>query len=350
MWTFWQGIVDWGAKRTFSRVLEKRVGISLRMSGAEGKSEETCGKRSVEEVVEKSENGNKVKRAKSVRSDRNLVMMIDEAWKKVFGVLGLDDMQEESNLGKTRCRNHVNPLASGYQKAIEVPDWGKLFADPSRPLFLDVGCAQGRFGLLMGMNEKWKDYNHLGVEIRAAHVQRANHWASAKKFDHVHFLECNFNTSVHNIMSTYPGEIEYVAMQFPDPHFKRKHHKRRVLTFQLVEDIARYLKPGAKFFMQSDVEEVVAQMRDRTDFFPFFKRVGEYTPRDSSFDPKVCRDGSDDSLWTNEGTRAKPRPDGDYGDFLVGENPIGIPTEREVSNKVLGKPVYRVLFERTDTI
>lgn len=52
------------------------------------------------------------------------------------------------------------------------------------------------------------------------------------------------------------GELALVSIQFPDPHFKKRHHKRRIVQPELVEAICRRLRPGGRVFMQSDVEEV----------------------------------------------------------------------------------------------
>ena len=46
------------------------------------------------------------------------------------------------------------------------------------------------------------------------------------------------------------------ALQFPDPHFKKKHKKRRVVQPQLIQAIDRRLAPGGLVFLQSDVMEV----------------------------------------------------------------------------------------------
>jgi tRNA (guanine-N7-)-methyltransferase len=45
-------------------------------------------------------------------------------------------------------------------------------------------------------------------------------------------------------------------VQFPDPHFKRKHRKRRVVQLQLVAALAALMRPGGRVLLQSDVEEV----------------------------------------------------------------------------------------------
>ena len=55
-------------------------------------------------------------------------------------------------------------------------------------------------------------------------------------------------------------------MQFPDPHFKKKHHKRRVVTPELRATIAAalaastFVSPSA--YLVSDVLEAATAMRD----------------------------------------------------------------------------------------
>jgi tRNA (guanine-N7-)-methyltransferase len=50
--------------------------------------------------------------------------------------------------------------------------------------------------------------------------------------------------------------VELVTIQFPDPHFKNRHHKRRVVQSALVRAVAEGLPTGARVFLQSDVLEV----------------------------------------------------------------------------------------------
>lgn len=52
------------------------------------------------------------------------------------------------------------------------------------------------------------------------------------------------------------GKLNLVTIQFPDPHVKKKHGKRRIVQKQLVEAIGRHLVPGGRLFLQSDMEKV----------------------------------------------------------------------------------------------
>ena len=46
-----------------------------------------------------------------------------------------------------------------------------------------------------------------------------------------------------------------VHVYFPDPWWKKRHHKRRVMTEQSVKDIERILTPSGTLHFWTDVEE-----------------------------------------------------------------------------------------------
>ena len=41
-----------------------------------------------------------------------------------------------------RVRKHVNPLKSELQVVVPPLDWTAIFADPQRPLMVDIGCGE----------------------------------------------------------------------------------------------------------------------------------------------------------------------------------------------------------------
>lgn len=48
-----------------------------------------------------------------------------------------------------------------------------------------------------------------------------------------------------------------MCLQYPDPHWKTRYRKRRIVQPQLVQAIADMLSPDGQVFLQSDVQEVV---------------------------------------------------------------------------------------------
>lgn len=45
-------------------------------------------------------------------------------------------------------------------------------------------------------------------------------------------------------------------VQFPDPHWKMRNRKKRIVQPQLVQGVADLIAPSGRVFLQSDVQEV----------------------------------------------------------------------------------------------
>jgi len=212
-------------------------------------------------------------------------------------------------LSIVRVREHVNPLSKKYQVPATPPDWSEIYAMPQQPLHLDIGCGKGHF--VQDMAKLQGDRNFLGLEIREPLVDQANRWRDELGLSNLHYLFCNANNSIRPLLMSLPANIlQQVTIQFPDPWFKRRHQKRRVVQPELVVDLAKFLVPGGVVFVQSDVEEVAIEMRDRFDENPAFIRQ--------------------------------------HDDWLL-DNPLPISTERERSTlSTSDEPIYRALFVLTD--
>jgi tRNA (guanine-N7-)-methyltransferase len=204
-----------------------------------------------------------------------------------------------------RVREHVNPLSRRYQTPTAPPDWSQVFADPLRPLHLDIGCGRGMF--LLKMAEQALEWNYLGLEIREPIVKQALDWRDEADLRNLHYIFCNVDNSLRPMLASLPaGVLKRVSIQFPDPWFKRKHQKRRVVQPEMVSTLVEFMPSDAIVFLQSDVLEVEKQMVDRFSESPHFVREG--------------------AEW-------------------LAENPMPVPTEREVMVQSFGDPVYRAIFK-----
>ncbi|KAJ6693835.1 hypothetical protein OIU85_004603 [Salix viminalis] len=147
--------------------------------------------------------------------------------------------------GHVRIRQHVNPLSSSFTVPAQVPDWNEVFRDPTLPLMVDIGSGSGRF--LIWLAKRNPDSgNYLGLEIRQKLVKRAEFWVKELALTNIHFLFANAAISFRQLVLTYPGPLMLVSILCPDPHFKKRHHKRRVVQKTLVDNIISHLVPGGK--------------------------------------------------------------------------------------------------------
>lgn len=137
--------------------------------------------------------------------------------------------------------------------------WNMIYPDPSQSLAIDIGSGNGLF--LMGMANKWKDINFLGLEINEKLVKRCLESADQSGLKNLHFIGTNATSSFRTIVSSYPGRLVLVSIQCPNPDFNEPEHRWRMVKRLLVEAIADKLAPGGKVFLQSDVEEVAMRLR-----------------------------------------------------------------------------------------
>ena len=204
---------------------------------------------------------------------------------------------------RVRVHQHVNPLAPYYRQMPTPFEIEEVYADPSLPLHLDIGSARGRF--LLKMAEIKKDWNFLGVEIREPLVEEANRIAQEKKLTNLRFEFCNAMLMLDVFLKRLPENLlQMVTIQFPDPWYKKKHAKRRMVNDNLVETLVKHLVLNGKVFIQTDVGFLAAEM------FEFFEK--------------------------NEGFRR----------IEIEKNPFPVKTEREKAVEEKQLPVFRAMFEK----
>ncbi len=209
-------------------------------------------------------------------------------------------------------RQHVNPLSRFFQLPLDLPPPCDLFENPNLPIHLDIGSARGLFLLELAAMQPQR--NHLGVEIRRPLVQAAQRDRDLHQQNNLHFLFCNANISLEDwLKALHPDQLHLVSIQFPDPWFKQRHRKRRVLQPALLLAIASALHPGRQLFLQSDVLAVIEPMVTLIQLSSCFLR-----PKD------------------------------DHLPWLI-DNPLPVATERERYVQKHGLKTYRILFERNLT-
>lgn len=223
---------------------------------------------------------------------------------------------------RLKVRQHVNPLSSKYLVPVVLQKkWEtEAFAEPySNPLIIDIGCSKGSWALRHA--SKSPLVNVLGLEIRRPVIELCLKRKARWNLPNVHFLAVNANIDLDPILSSLcipedPAEkvnIDTITIQFPDPHFKNKHKKRRVVNEKLVSCIAKYVNPSTKIWLQSDIEELTEDMTSHFANSSFFNVAPGYDVAKLSTNPRLFDEQ----------------------------------TEREVATINKGLPVFRMLFIRS---
>ena len=166
---------------------------------------------------------------------------------------------------RRRHRIHANPFSVRWSG--EIPDWQTVYAKEA-PLALEVGFGPGQFLLeLARQHPKW---NVLGLEIRPHLVERVLEVAKTEGLGNVHAVLANANLHLDELIPD--RSLQFVAINFPDPWFKKRHHKRRVVQWDWLNLITQKLQDGAQFHLMTDYAPIgheAAELFAQRDDFEF---------------------------------------------------------------------------------
>ena len=182
-------------------------------------------------------------------------------------------------------RQHVNPLSSNFNQIERIPSLREMFGDSKSNLHLDIGCAAGEFLFDLALvNTSW---NYLGIEIREKLVKTAELKAREREIKNLYFLFGNANNILNDVQSELIiKNLKSISFNFPDPWFKKRHHKRRVIQPELINTLSSLLRKGTIIFIKTDVKDLFDYMNCTIlSNFNFKKIDKKYLNYSESFNP-----------------------------------------------------------------
>ncbi|MGC3960547.1 MAG: tRNA (guanosine(46)-N7)-methyltransferase TrmB [Verrucomicrobiota bacterium] len=170
-------------------------------------------------------------------------------------------------MSQRRVRHHVNPFGVHYlQRAVE-----RLDLPTDREIDVELGCADARF--LFELARQFPLRLHLGLEIRQPMVEQVNEEASAEGLTNLRALFAHINIDFDRMFPDH--SVHRIYINFPDPWFKTRHKKRRLVNEELVEVLHRKLRPDGELFFQSDIFDFALDAMDCIEQSPLFVNADE---------------------------------------------------------------------------
>lgn len=169
------------------------------------------------------------------------------------------------------------------------------------PLELDIGFGRGRSLLERARQGATRV---IGVEIKAKWAHKVELRRAREGLENA----CVLCADARELLarSGPDGCLHRAFVHFPDPWWKKRHLKRRVVSDELLGTLARLIAVGGELFVQTDVDERAEEYEALIAAHPGFK---------------VRR---------------------------VSENPYGAQSNREIRAAEDGLPVYRLLATRLE--
>lgn len=130
-----------------------------------------------------------------------------------------------------------------------IIDKGKNpFQNIKGPLWLEIGFGAAEH--LLWQAEHNPDVTLLGVEPFLNGVAKAVRGISDKSLGNLRL----HRGDARDVLALLPDEcLAKVFVLFPDPWPKARHHKRRIINAQFIQDLHRVIKPGGTFRFGSDI-------------------------------------------------------------------------------------------------
>ena len=182
-------------------------------------------------------------------------------------------------------RQHVNPLSKNFDEFERIPSMIEMFDDSKLNLHLDIGCAAGEFLFDLALvNANW---NYLGIEIRERLITKAQLKVKEREIKNLYFLFGNANIILNDSQSEFiVKNAKSISLNFPDPWFKNRHIKRRVIQKEFINKLSKLMQKGSLIFIKTDVKDLFEYMNSTISNNSNFKKIDKnYFSYSECFNP-----------------------------------------------------------------
>ena len=132
-------------------------------------------------------------------------------------------------------------------------NWQVVFGN-ANPVEMEIGFGKGSFLLTASMARR--NVNFLGVEIERKYQLFTANRIAKRGLSNVKLVCADARAFLQNCVTS--DSVHAIHVYFPDPWWKRRHHKRRLWTPEFASQCERILEPGGQLHVATDVAEYFA--------------------------------------------------------------------------------------------
>lgn len=121
--------------------------------------------------------------------------------------------------------------------------------------------------LILGLEIRMKLCEYVDLRIKNLRQENEGQYQNAS------VLRTNAMKYLPNYIRK--GQLSRMFFCFPDPHFKEKNHRRRIISPVLLSEYMYYLKPNGILYTITDVEELSLWHKKQLEDHPGFELLTE---------------------------------------------------------------------------
>lgn len=123
--------------------------------------------------------------------------------------------------------------------------------DPARPLTIEIGFQMGEFAAAWCALHP--DRRYVGFEVRKSYCLEANGRFEAGGIKNAVVCLVDAREAIPRVLT--PGTLDELLVFFPDPWWKPRHVKKRLVSPEFIADAGNWLRPGGRLLFKSDVHD-----------------------------------------------------------------------------------------------
>ncbi|RUO62922.1 tRNA (guanine-N(7)-)-methyltransferase [Pseudidiomarina planktonica] len=165
----------------------------------------------------------------------------------------------------------------GLEHQAEAIDLKAVFGR-SAPVVLEIGFGMGKS--LVEMAKAAPDQDFIGIEVHRPGVGACLLEAEEQQVENLRVYE---HDAVEVLADCIADEsLSTIQIFFPDPWHKKRHHKRRIIQPEFVQQLRKKLKPGGILHLATDWEnyaEYMLEVMQAAEGFRNLATDNAYVPR-----------------------------------------------------------------------
>lgn len=144
----------------------------------------------------------------------------------------------------------------------------KVFGN-DQPIICDIGFGSG--DSLLEQASTHSSYNYLGVEVYTPGIINVLSQIEAKQLSNMKLWHGDAVQLLYNHIAE--DSFNRVQLLYPDPWPKTRHHKRRIITTEFINNVVRITKNKGHFYFVTDWQPYAKYVADLLLDHPCLKRV-----------------------------------------------------------------------------
>ncbi|KAJ8115026.1 hypothetical protein OPT61_g3226 [Boeremia exigua] len=155
-----------------------------------------------------------------------------------------------------------------YKKTLIENDAAMPKKNPASPSDMDWASLYPTYAVEdTSMEIRTSVTEYVQEKVRALRVQNA----ATGAYQNASCIRANTMKFLPNFFQK--AQLSKIFLCFPDPHFKQRKHKARIVSYTLNSEYAYVLKPGAIVYTITDVQDLHEWMKGHFERHPSFERV-----------------------------------------------------------------------------